>query len=83
MFKSTRRFIAGAVCPQCRETDKLMMYREGSRSFRECVRCGFKEQMLLGAASQEPGTRVSRNAEQEEDVRPVRILDPGTSGQDR
>ncbi len=74
MFKSTRRFIAGAVCPQCQQMDKLVMYREGERSFRECVSCGFREEMLVNATASAPATRVSGPAPGEE--QPVRLIDP-------
>lgn len=78
MFKSTKRFIAGAVCPQCQKMDKLVMYREGDHSFRECVSCGFREEMLLSAAAQEPATRVSNSsaASAPEETQVVRLIDP-------
>jgi len=36
MFKTNRRFIAGAVCPKCSEMDKLVMYR---------IACDYKDVM--------------------------------------
>lgn len=76
MFKSTKRFIAGAVCPQCQQMDRLVMYREGERSFRECVSCGFHEEMLLSAAPQEPSTRVSKPAGAPGEIQVVKLIDP-------
>lgn len=35
-----RRFIAGAVCPHCGETDTLAMWREHQVDIVECVLCG-------------------------------------------
>lgn len=75
MSKSVKRFIAGAVCPECRQMDKLVMYREGGRTYRECVKCGFLEEMLVAARSQEVTTRLSQE-KQEERAQPVRIIDP-------
>lgn len=39
----TRRFIAGAVCPQCQLQDKIVLYIENGDKFFECVKCGYKE----------------------------------------
>ena len=38
-----RRFIAGAVCPQCHGLDKLFVRDEGEQRICECVRCGHRE----------------------------------------
>ena len=35
-----KRFIAGAVCPQCQHTDTLAMWRENNVDVVECVKCG-------------------------------------------
>lgn len=40
----SKRFIAGAVCPQCQLQDKLAVYRVEDIEYCECVRCGFKQQ---------------------------------------
>ena len=46
MFKASKRFIAGAVCPKCAEMDKLVMYRnEDDVETRECVACGYNDVM--------------------------------------
>ena len=46
MFKATKRFIAGAVCPKCAEMDKLVMYKnEDGRDVRECVVCDYRDVM--------------------------------------
>jgi uncharacterized metal-binding protein (TIGR02443 family) len=46
MFKTNRRFIAGAVCPKCSEMDKLVMYRnDDDRETRECIACDYKDVM--------------------------------------
>jgi uncharacterized metal-binding protein (TIGR02443 family) len=46
MFKSNKRFIAGAVCPKCSEMDKLVMYKnDEGRETRECVVCDYIDVM--------------------------------------
>jgi uncharacterized metal-binding protein (TIGR02443 family) len=46
MFKSKKRFIAGAVCPKCSEMDKLVMYKnDDGRETRECVICDYIDVM--------------------------------------
>lgn len=37
-----RKFIAGAVCPQCEQMDKL--YIEGSYDVARCAACGYEMQ---------------------------------------
>lgn len=59
-----RRFIAGAVCPSCSEMDKLVMYTEDDRDFRECVACGFKDEMRFKPQARELDTRVNQAEEQ-------------------
>ncbi len=57
--KPKGRFIAGAVCPKCSEMDKLTMYREGDKDYRECVNCGFKDEMYFKQQVRELETRVN------------------------
>lgn len=38
-----RRFIAGAVCPDCGRTDSLCLESIDSIDWRRCVDCGFRE----------------------------------------
>ena len=61
MFKATKRFIAGAVCPKCSEMDKLVMYRnESGKETRECVACGYIDVMKdEEQAPDELATRVT------------------------
>ncbi|EJT82644.1 hypothetical protein PPS11_45632 [Pseudomonas putida S11] len=57
--KTKKRFIAGAVCPACSETDKLMMWNEDGVPHRECVACGFTDTLNEQGLSvpKELGTR--------------------------
>lgn len=60
-MKTPRRFIAGAICPSCKEMDKLMMWSENNIPHRECMACGFKDTLNEQGLSipQEPATRVT------------------------
>ena len=55
-----RRFIAGAVCPRCSAMDKIVVYREEDKDFRECVGCGFSDELRIGQTAQELETRVNK-----------------------
>ena len=59
VFSTKKRFIAGVICPKCSEMDKLLAYSEDSIDFRECVSCGFKDEMRLASSPKEIQTRVN------------------------
>lgn len=42
--KKTRRFIAGAVCPECQKLDKIVTYKQDGEDIAECVSCGYVSQ---------------------------------------
>lgn len=68
------RFIAGAVCPQCKEIDKLKLYRDSGGDIRECVRCGYREVQRFEIPKAEPVTRVNKSrSERDVEERPVQI----------
>ncbi|MGH1485550.1 MAG: YheV family putative zinc ribbon protein [Cellvibrionaceae bacterium] len=75
-FKVKKRFIAGAVCPRCSEMDKLMTYKENEKEFRECVSCGFKDEMRFKQQNRELETRVNITDEMKTTETQVLILDP-------
>ncbi len=78
MFKPQKRFIAGAVCPRCEEMDKLTVFSQDGKDIRECVSCGFREEMRYENTPRELDTRVNRSAEEKvQETTPVKILDPG------
>ncbi len=62
--KTKKRFIAGAVCPACSESDKLMMWSEDDVPHRECVACGYSDTLNAQGQSipSELGTRVNKLA---------------------
>lgn len=75
-FKAKKRFIAGAVCPRCSEMDKLVTYQEDGKEFRECVACGFHDEMRFKQHQHELDTRVNVTEEKVQQETQVLILDP-------
>ncbi len=75
--KSKKRFIAGAVCPRCSQMDKLVMYKQEGKTFRECVSCDFKDEMRFTNARQELQTRVNTPEDVKKDQTQVLTLEPG------
>lgn len=65
-----KRFIAGAICPKCGMLDRIVVYREQQKDLRECVNCGFKDELRLQQTTPELSTRV-----QQAEVKPVRLVD--------
>ncbi|WP_086934307.1 YheV family putative zinc ribbon protein [Agarilytica rhodophyticola] len=64
--KLQKRFIAGAVCPQCAAMDTLIMFKENDEEYRECVDCGFKDKLIFKSQMGELTTRVNKT---EEDIK--------------
>ena len=61
MFKTSKRFIAGAVCPKCSEMDKLIMYKnEEGRDVRECVACDYRDVMKSEEEMAEEAAEAAR-----------------------
>ena len=74
-YSEKRRFVAGAVCPRCSEMDKLVVYNEDGKDYRECVNCGYKEEMHFKTVARELETRVNTTEEEkQEQVQVVKIL---------
>ncbi|EIK46241.1 hypothetical protein O59_000262 [Cellvibrio sp. BR] len=73
-YSSKRRFVAGAVCPRCSEMDKLVVYSEEGKDYRECVACGFKDEMRFKFATRELETRVNQTDDEKSEVQVVNIL---------
>jgi len=40
-----KRFIAGAVCPDCAAQDSIRVWQEAGIWQRECVRCGHRARL--------------------------------------
>lgn len=73
-YSTKRRFVAGAVCPRCSAMDKLVVFNEEGKDYRECVSCGFKEEMRLNIAASELSTRVNHHNDAHEGVQVVTIV---------
>ncbi len=68
-----KRFIAGAVCPKCGLMDKIVNYQDDEKNYRECVSCGFKDEILIRQVQRELETRV--NITREEKKAEEQVLD--------
>ena len=74
-YSTTRRFVAGAVCPRCSEMDKLVVYNQEGKDYRECVACGYKEEMHFKPVARELETRVNQSEDDKKDaVQVINIL---------
>ncbi|MCS5587534.1 MAG: YheV family putative metal-binding protein [Porticoccaceae bacterium] len=81
-FSTKKRFIAGVVCPKCSQIDKIRAFSEDDIDYRECVSCGFKDQIRIASAPREIDTRVNKSTETvSEQPRKVRLIDPGKTKQ--
>jgi uncharacterized metal-binding protein (TIGR02443 family) len=73
-----KRFIAGAICPECGAEDRLVVEETLEQKRRRCVSCGFSD-----ANASEPEvslpTRFARRGTDTERARPVRLLDDGSA----
>lgn len=65
-----RRFIAGAVCPDCGAVDRLVV----DEANRRCVSCGYSD-ARPSANGKLPATRITRRPRPPGDARPVRLID--------
>ena len=72
-----RRFIAGAVCPECRAQDRLVVEQRGSERRQLCVECGFER--LEQPGSSLPRGRLDGNTENPVEADAVRILEVRTT----
>ncbi|AMO54329.1 hypothetical protein GZ77_22410 [Endozoicomonas montiporae] len=79
-----KRFIAGAVCPSCGVQDSVRVFQKKGRDVRECVDCGFSDEVQEKPAlvGELPETRISHgdedkleNVTEDQIVQVVRILD--------
>ncbi|MFK7912994.1 MAG: YheV family putative metal-binding protein [Pseudomonadales bacterium] len=76
-----RRFIAGAVCPECRAQDRLRVdywrTASGEEQVQCCVACGFSRRDAADGESLPTLPRIRRGQQSPEvEAQPVRMLDP-------
>ncbi len=74
VYSQKRRFVAGAVCPKCSAMDTVVVYNENGKDFRECVACGFKDEMHFKPITKELETRVNQTEEEKNQISPVKII---------
>lgn len=73
-----KRFIAGAVCPQCGAMDRLVIFTLDEKNHRECVACGFSDVMHFQQKPRELETRVNiTEAEKSAQTQVIKILPSG------
>lgn len=69
-----RRFVAGAICPQCGERDTLFIQRSNEKQQRECVRCGHQGEMPRHGPQVVLPTRVESGTDKGEEISDVQVL---------
>lgn len=74
-MKATRRFIAGAICPQCKAIDKIVLHRNGEQQQRECVACGFKDDLQELGAAPDLTTRVTPKSHAADSAQSITLID--------
>ena len=76
-FTTKKQFIAGVTCPKCALMDKIQAFTEDGVNYRECVSCGFKDEMRLSSAPREIETRVNTDEDEiANQTQTVRLVDP-------
>ncbi len=75
-MSATRRFIAGAICPKCKAMDKIVLHKHGDQQQRECIACGFKDDLQDLGAAPELATRVTPQNNTADEVQSVTLIDP-------
>tara|TARA_E500000178_G_scaffold350083_1_gene408305 strand:+ start:21007 stop:21294 length:288 start_codon:yes stop_codon:yes gene_type:complete len=75
-FSTKKRFIAGVVCPKCSVMDRLVGFSVGGVDFRECISCGFIDQLRIMSPPRVLKTRVNKTpVKSDEEERPLHLLD--------
>jgi len=82
-FTQKRRFIAGVVCPRCSVMDKIVVYSEDGKDFRECVSCGYKDEMRFQQNQRELETRVNVTDEEKSAETQVLQFQPQSDAADK
>ncbi|WGL18513.1 YheV family putative metal-binding protein [Microbulbifer bruguierae] len=64
--------------------DKIVNYKLGDKNYRECVACGFKDEIRLQSSRpRELDTRVNQTQDREVEETAVKILQPPTGPADK
>ena len=74
------RFIAGAICPQCQEQDRLVVELvaelAGGQNQRRCVACGFTDALTDTSIGGVPRGKPEKVGPDSEPPRKLNIFDP-------
>ncbi|MCZ6712280.1 MAG: YheV family putative metal-binding protein [Gammaproteobacteria bacterium] len=70
----TKRFIAGAVCPQCQVVDRLVVEQADGVTRRRCVSCGFSDDQGL-TTTVSVSTRFVARGPGDVDAQPIKLID--------
>ena len=81
-FSTKKQFIAGVVCPKCSKMDKIRAFTKDGTSYRECVSCGFLDEIRIASAPKELITRVTHSVDVlSEPAQKVKLVDPSKPNQ--
>jgi uncharacterized metal-binding protein (TIGR02443 family) len=81
-FSTKKQFIAGVVCPKCSKMDKIVAYSKDGINYRECVSCGFLDEIRIASAPKELTTRVTHSVDAlSEPAQKVKLVDPSEPNQ--
>ncbi|MGB2259420.1 MAG: YheV family putative zinc ribbon protein [Porticoccaceae bacterium] len=76
-FTTKKQFIAGVTCPKCSQMDKIRAFSENGINYRECVSCGFKDELRLSSTPRELETRVNTSPDEvASQTQTVKLMDP-------
>jgi uncharacterized metal-binding protein (TIGR02443 family) len=81
-FSTKKQFIAGVVCPKCSKMDKIRAFSKDGTNYRECVSCGFIDEIRVASAPKELLTRVTHSVDVlSEPSQKVKLVDPSEPNQ--
>ncbi|MDA7826310.1 YheV family putative metal-binding protein [Porticoccaceae bacterium] len=81
-FSTKKQFIAGVVCPKCSKMDKIRAFTKDGTNYRECVSCGFLDEIRIASAPKELITRVTHSVDVlSEPTQKVKLVDPSKPNQ--
>ena len=81
-FSTKKQFIAGVVCPKCSKMDKIRAFTKDGTNYRECVSCGFLDEIRITSAPKELITRVTHSVDVlSEPAQKVKLVDPSKPNQ--
>ena len=70
------RFIAGAVCPECQASDRLVIEAVENGQQRRCVSCGFQDQQINQSVAGVPRGKPEKPVARDTQTQTISIFDP-------